>query len=88
MVPDGDILLFRVLFNEERTRIDTQHPVMGWGVRFPSGRCYVDWNRESYPPEDRLEHPHVSEYGSLDDVEQGTGGDVEVFYGGVTEAKQ
>lgn len=74
------IRLYRVLFNEERTRIDTDHDVMGWGIQFPSGLCYVDWNREAYPPEDRLDNPHVSEYGSLDDVRQGTGGDVEVFY--------
>jgi hypothetical protein len=73
-------MLFRVLFNEDRTRIDTDHDVMGWGIRFPSGRCYVDWNREAYAPEDRLDHPHVSEYGSFEDVEQGTGGDVEVLH--------
>jgi len=41
-----DVLLFRVLFNDDRTRIDTNHDVMGWGVRFPAGWCYVDWNRE------------------------------------------
>jgi len=76
----GYVLLFRVLFNENRTRIETEHDVMGWGIRFPSGWCYVDWNREAYGPEDRLDHPHVSVYGSFGDVEQGTGGDVEVTY--------
>jgi hypothetical protein len=76
----GYVLLFRVLFNEDRTRIETEHDVMGWGIRFPSGWCYVDWNREAYAPEDRLDHPHVSVYGSFCDVEQGTGGDVEVIH--------
>jgi hypothetical protein len=31
-----------------------------------------------FDEEDRLEKPHVSKYGSLADVEQGTGGDVTV----------
>lgn len=74
------ILLFRVLFNQERTRVETDHDVMGWGIRFPSGWCYVDWNRRAYAAEDRLTHPHVSIYGSIEDVEQGTGGDVKVFF--------
>lgn len=72
--------LFRVLFNEDRTRIETRHDVMGWGVQFPSGQCFVDWNREAYDPGDRLDHRHVSIYGSFPDVEQGTGGDVEVTH--------
>lgn len=74
------IRLFRVMFDEERTRVETDHDVMGWGVQFPSGLCYVDWNRQAYPPEDRLDHPHVSQYGSLDDVEQGTAGTVEIIH--------
>jgi hypothetical protein len=76
----GNVLLFRVLFNEDRTRIDTNHDVMGWGIRFPTGWCYVDWNREAYPLEDRLDEPHVSIYGNLDDVEQGTGGDIDIMH--------
>lgn len=75
-----NLLLFRVMFNEDRTRLDTDHDVMGWGVKFPSGHCYVDWNLDAYAPEDRLDNPHVSVYGSLEDVEQGTGGDVDPFY--------
>jgi len=69
--------LFRV-FPSDRTRIDVDDDTLGWGVRFPSGECYVDWNREVFDPEDRLDHPHVSKYGSLEDVEQGTGGDITV----------
>lgn len=74
-----EVTVFRVLFDPERTRVDTDHDVMGWGVRFPSGRCYVDWNREAYPEEDRLYHPHVSTYGSMADVRQGTGGTIEIL---------
>lgn len=76
----GFLLLFRVLFNEDRTRVDTDDDVMGWGVRLPDGQCYVYWNLEAFPPEDRLDNPHVSIYGSFEDVNQGTGGDVDVFH--------
>lgn len=69
--------VFRV-FPSERTRIDTNDGALGWGVQFPSGECYVDWNRMVFDEDDRLEEPHVSKYGSLADVEQGTGGDVDV----------
>lgn len=70
--------LFTVYRNENRTRVDTDGDVLGWGVEFPSGACHVDWNLEAYPPEDRLDHAHISQYGSIADVEQGTGGTVDL----------
>lgn len=70
--------VFRVVRDPNRTRVETIDNVLGWGVRFPSGLCYVDWNRWAYEPDDRLEQPHVSQYGTLEDVRQGTGGTVEV----------
>jgi hypothetical protein len=70
---------FRVVRDDGRTRVDTDGDVLGWGVVFPSGLCIVDWNREAYPPEQRLDHPHLSHYGSMADVEQGTGGAVELM---------
>lgn len=73
-----NILLFQVV-KTERTRVDADD-VLGWGVRFPSGACHVDWNLEAFPREDRLNHPHISQYGCLDDVEQGTGGEVQRIY--------
>lgn len=60
----------------ERTRIDVDDDLLGWGVEFPDAGCYVEWNREAFPEDDRLDHPHVSIYGSPADVEQGTGGAV------------
>jgi hypothetical protein len=75
----SDVVLFRVL-ESRRTRIETIGDVLGWGVRFPSGLCYVDWNRRAFPEDDRLEGPHVSQYATLDDVEQGTGGHVERLF--------
>jgi len=74
-----DVTVFAVFFDEDRTRVDTDADLMGWGVQFPSDTCYVGWNLEAYPPEDRLDNEHVSQYGSLDDVEQGTGGNVTVM---------
>jgi hypothetical protein len=69
---------FYVYRDDDRTRIDVDGDLLGWGVQFPSGACYVEWNRDAFPDDDRLEHPHVSRYGSVDDVEQGTGGRVVV----------
>jgi hypothetical protein len=64
---------FRV-YRSNATRIDTDDELLGWGVSFPDAGVYVCWNRDAFPEEDRLEHSHVSKYGSLADVEQGTGG--------------
>ena len=68
-------VVFRV-FRSDDTRIDVDGDVLGWGVQFPSGLCVVDWNRMVFDESDRLEHPHLSQYGCLADVEQGTGGEV------------
>ena len=73
------LVLFRVVRDSDRTRVETDGDTLGWGVKFPSGMCYVDWNRRVYAEEDRLNNPHVSQYGSLNDVEQGTGGAVKVM---------
>lgn len=73
------IRLFRVVRDEERTRVDTVDDVLGWGIEFPCGACHVDWNRDAYPEENRLDYPHISQYGSFDDVEQGTGGTIQML---------
>lgn len=74
------ITLFRV-FPSERTRIDVDpNEPLGWGIQFPSNLVFVDWNRDVFDEADRLDFAHISQYGSLDDVEQGTGGDVVVEY--------
>jgi len=72
-----EFTLFAVYFDEDRTRVDTDGDLMGAGFQLPTGTCYVWWHLEAYPPEDRLDHEHVSRYGSIADVEQGTGGVVE-----------
>ncbi len=82
-----DFRRFRVFRDGERTRIDTDDGLLGWGCQFPSGVCIVDWRLEAFPEEDRLDHPHTSRYGSPDDVEQGTGG-VIVWAGEPADAEQ
>jgi len=67
--------LFEVIRTDE-TRVETDGETLGWGVQFPSGLCMVDWNLKAYPPDDRLDNPHISQYGSPGDVEQGTGGEI------------
>lgn len=54
--------------------------VLGWGVRFPSGLLVLDWRLEAFPEEIRLEEPHLSLYGSLEDLEVAIGGRVEDLY--------
>lgn len=66
------------VYRSDETRLETEGDLLGWGCEYPSGICVVDWNLEAFPPEDRLDHRHVSQYGSIEDVEQGTGGFVEV----------
>lgn len=73
---DFPLTIIRVERNPDRTRVDITKDLMGRGVVFPSGTVVMEWYRGAYPPEDRLDEPHQSIYGSLEDVEQGTGGDV------------
>lgn len=73
----GEFRRFHVYRDGDRTRVDVDDDLLGWGCQFPSGELIVDWHRDAYPEEDRLEEPHFSRYGTVDDVEQGTGGTVE-----------
>lgn len=73
--PRYPIGIIRVV-RSERTRIDVDDDLLGRGVQFPDGTVVMGWYRGAYSEEDRLDHPHISQYGSIDDVRQGTGGDV------------
>lgn len=53
---------------------DDGEEILGWGVELPSGRVYIEWNRQRFPIHQRLKEVHISEYGTLGDVEQATGG--------------
>lgn len=50
--------------------------VVGIGVDFPNSGVYVDWINEAWPEDEQLDEPHVSDYGSIADLEQATGNDV------------
>lgn len=54
--------------------------LMGYGIEFPSGQVAVDWNLRAFPPEDRLENPHLSLYGSVEDMKQATGGTIRTVF--------
>lgn len=62
----------------EDTRVDVEDDLLGRGVQFPDGTVVMGWYRDAYPEADRLDHPHISQYGSIEDVEQGSGGDLRV----------
>lgn len=50
--------------------------MLGRGVQFPDGSCYLFWNREAFPKHQQLEGEHMSKYDCLDDVEKVTNGKV------------
>lgn len=62
--------VYRVLADPDD---DTEYngDLLGIAVDFPESDVYVDWRREAFP--DQLDHPHVSIYGSVEDLEQATG---------------
>mgnify|MGYP000064842398 CR=1 FL=1 len=55
--------------------VDYNGDLLGMGVDFPEHDVYVDWRRDAFP--DALEDPHVSIYGSVDDLQQATGNEIE-----------
>lgn len=74
------LLLFRVRESVEDAQPDVDGDVVAWGVQFPSGLCYVDWNQQHFPQHQRYEDPHISMYGSLSDCKQAMGGFLETVY--------
>jgi len=53
-----------------------EEELLGVAVDFPNHDVYVDWNLSAWGDE-ALENPHVSIYGSIDDLEQVSEGTVE-----------
>jgi hypothetical protein len=68
--------VFRIVQAEDGD-MDLDGDVMGVGVDFPNAGTYVDWRIEAWPDDEQLQDPHVSDYGSVEDLEQATGGVVE-----------
>jgi hypothetical protein len=54
---------------------DYDGDLLGMAVDFPEHDVYVDWRRDAFP--DALEDPHVSIYGSVEDLQQATGNEIE-----------
>jgi hypothetical protein len=53
--------------------------LLGVGADMPNAGVYVDWNIDAWPDDEQLAEPHVSDYGSIEDLEQATGGTVRVI---------
>lgn len=53
--------------------------LLGIGADMPNAGVYVDWNIAAWPEGEQLSEPHVSDYGSLEDLEQVASGPVEVI---------
>lgn len=68
--------VFRIMQAED-SDMDLDGDLMGAGVDFPNSGAYVDWNIGAWPDDEQLDEPHVSDYGSIEDLEQATGGVVE-----------
>lgn len=76
MTNEFDLTTLRVESTTE-TRLEVgEGALLGRGVEFPSGTIVMEWNRDVFAEEDRLENPHQSIYGSRADLEQGAGGEV------------
>ena len=56
---------------------DYQSDLLGIGVDFPNAGVYVDWNIDAWPDDQQLRGPHVSDYDTLEDLEQVTEGRIE-----------
>lgn len=74
----SSIEVFRVVGDPARTD-ETGFNVLGWGCGLPCGRYYVGWNQQAYPEGSRMQETHVSVYGCIDDIEQGSGATVEII---------
>lgn len=75
--PGFGIDVFRVVQPDD-SDLDLDGDLMGVGVDFPNAGVYVDWRIDAWPDEEQLDEPHVSDYGSVADLEQATGGTVEI----------
>lgn len=58
--------------------IDDEMGVVGIGAVMPNAGVYVDWLNDAWPDDEQLDNPHVSDYGSVADLEQATDNKVEM----------
>lgn len=75
-MPD-QITCFRLQGHEDRA--------VAYGVEFPDGECILLWNQDAWDEDKRLDEPHWSHYGSMEDLKKATKAEV-VVAGPVTVA--
>ena len=69
-VPDGFGVDVYEVRPDPDERDNYNDDVLGVAVDMPEAGVYVDWKRDAFP--DPLEHPHVSDYGSVEDLRTAT----------------
>lgn len=74
------LLLFRIRSSVDDVQTNASGSIKGWGIRFPSGICYIDWNPGYFPEHQQYEEPHVSMFASYSDFQEATDGFVETIY--------
>lgn len=79
-MPDESLVVFRARRSVDDVGPDSDGPVLAWGVQFPNGWCFLDWNRDRFPEPERYDEPHVSMFGSLEDCEDAVDGFLETIY--------
>lgn len=71
----ADLFLVRPGDGEEADEFEAD--ILGVGVDFPNAGVFVDWHLEAFP--DPLGEPHVSQYGSIEDLETATGHEIDLM---------
>ena len=71
---EGDV--FRIV-DAGDSEMEFQSDVLGIGIDFPNAGVYVDWNIDAWPEGQQLSDAHVSDYATMEDLEQVTHGSIE-----------
>lgn len=66
--------VFRDNESTEKEQAGEEEALVARGVRFPSGRLAVEWNREAFAEGERSEGSIQTFYEHVEDVEQASGG--------------
>ncbi|PSP38277.1 hypothetical protein BRC71_06280 [Halobacteriales archaeon QH_7_65_31] len=71
----------RLLIVDVEDGPDGYGTILAKGAQFPSGTIAVEWNRMAFEEDERTENAVMSQYGSVADAEEATGGTVRFVEG-------
>jgi hypothetical protein len=66
--------VFRDNESTEKEQAVEDEALVARGVRFPSGRLVVEWNREAFAEDEQSEGAIQTHYEKIEDVEQASSG--------------